>query len=199
MIELRDTFLNKNITRDTIMLAGHKTTGKELSIYAGPRVFSLSGWSDNPDKCLDARVYVPIHPDDPCCIMHGLAYKERQRVIDMAVFTQKKLGRYLPLIENTLDALPFGPEKDKTFEELHGVRDALIHASFLQISEYIREHFDFERACREAYTEAGQIILLKKKILQRQEEIAGWRAEIETLENKIKMQDVKKYLDEKRD
>lgn len=199
MTELRDIFLNRNITQDTILLARHKTSRATLLIYAGQRAFSLQSWSNSTDKSLDARAYAPVRPDDPCCIMHGLTYKERQRVMDMAVFTQKKLGRYLPLIETTLDALPFGPEKDKTFEELRGVRDALVKASFLQISEYIRKHFDFERACREAYTEAGQIVLLKKKILQRQEEIDGYQAEIEKLENKIKMQDVKKYLDEKCD
>lgn len=199
MTELRDAFLNRNITQDTILLARHKTNHQALIIYASPQTFYLQGWSDSTDKCLDARAYAPVGPDDPCCIMHGLTYKERQRVMDMAVFTQKKLGRYLPLIETTLDALPSGPEKDKTFEELHGVRDALVKASFLQISKYIRKHFDFERACREAYTEAGQIVLLKKKILQRQEEIDGYRAEIEKLENKIKMQNVKKYLDEKCD
>lgn len=199
MTDIKDAFLNRNITQDTIMLARHKTIGKELSIYAGLRVFSLSGWNDDPDKCLDARVYVPVHHDDPCCIMHGLTYKERQRVMDMAVFTQKKLGRYLPLIETTLDVLPSGPEKDKTLAELHCVHDALIKASFLQISGYIREHFDFERACHEAYTEVGQIVLLKQKILKNEEAIAGWRAEIEKLENKIKMQDLKNYLAEKRE
>lgn len=126
MKELRDAFLNRNIAQDTIVLARHKTDPKVLLIYTGPRMFSLQGWSDSVDKCLDARAYAPVRSDDPCCIMHGLTYKERQRVVDMAVFTQKTLSRYLPLIENTLDALPFGPEKDKTFEELHGVRDALL-------------------------------------------------------------------------
>lgn len=199
MTELRNMFLNRNITQDTILLARHKTNHQALIIYASPHTFYLQSWSDSTDKCLDARAYVPVDPDDPCCIMHGLTYKERQRVMDMAVFTRKKLGRYLPLIETTLDALPSGPEKDKTLAELHDVRDALIKASFLQISEYIRKHFDFERACREAYTEAGQIVLLKQKILENEEKIAGWRAEIEKLENKIKMQNVKKYLDEKCD
>lgn len=199
MADIKDAFLNRNITQDTIWLARHKTSRMTLLIYAGQRAFSLQSWSNSTDKSLDARAYAPVLPDDPCCIMHGLTYKERRRVMDMAVFTQKKLGRYLPLIENTLDALPFGPEKDKTFEELHGVRDALIKASFLQISEYIRKHFDFERACREAYTEAGQIVLLKQKILKNEEAIAGWRAEIEKLEAKIETQRFQNYPDEKRE
>lgn len=199
MTDIKDAFLNRNITQDTILLARHKTNHQALIIYASPQTFYLQGWSDSTDKCLDARAYAPVGPDDPCCIMQGLTYKERQRVMDMAVFTRKKLGRYLPLIENTLDALPSGPEKDKTLAELHCVHDALIKASFLQISEYIRKHFDFERACREAYTEAGQIVLLKQKILKNEEAIAGWRAEIEKLENKIKMQDLKNYLAEKRE
>lgn len=199
MADTKDAFLNRNITQDTIMLARHKTNHQALIIYASPHTFYLQSWGDSTDKCLDARAYVPVDPDDPCCIMHGLTYKERQRVMDMAVFTRKKLGRYLPLIENTLDALPSGPEKDKTFEELHGVRDALIKASFLQISEYIRAHFDFERACREAYTEAGQIVLLKKKVLQHQEEIDSWQAEIEKLEAKIETQRFQSHLDEKRE
>jgi len=189
MTELKNTFLNRNIKQDLILLARHKVSGKDLSIYVGPHVFSgRSGWSSSMDQCLDARVYAPVHSDDPCCIMQGLTYKERQRVLDMAVFAQKKLGRYLPLIRNTLDALPYGPERDKALGELHGVRDALIKASFLQISEYIREHFDLERACYEAYGETGgQIVLLKQKILKNEEEIDSWQAEIEKLENEIKM------------
>lgn len=187
MADIKDAFLDRNITQDTILLARHKTGPTALIIHASQHVFSLQRWNDSTDKCLDARAYAPVYPDDPCCIMHCLTYKERQRVMDMAVFTGKKLGRYLPLIENTLDALPSGPEKDKSFEELHSVRDALIKASFLQISEYIREHFDFERACSEAHTEAGQIVLLKTKILQNQKEIDGWQAEIEKLENRIKL------------
>lgn len=188
MTELKETFLSKNIKPDLILLARHKASGADLIIYTVPHVFSgLSGWSNSMDQCLDARAYAPVHCDDPCCIMQGLTYKERRRVIDLAVFAQKKLNRYLPLIKNTLDALPCGPEREKAFVEFRGVRDALIKASFLQISEYIKEHFDLERACREAYGETGgQIVLLKQKILQNEEEIDGWRAEIEKLENKTK-------------